>query len=537
MKKKAVLLGLAALTVASLAGCGSSEPDPLDDDPIQLQKDPAKDYEFADSSNAEGSANYEIFVRSFYDSNGDGVGDLGGIKEKLPYLADMGYKSLWLMPIFPSGSYHGYDVLDYFSVNSDYGTLDDFDSLVSEAKKYNIEIVLDMVLNHCSRSNPYFTQALADYKAGRTGADSKADWFNFGEGGDHVYEGVYYESRFDANMPDFNLDCEAVRDEMESIIKFWIGHGVKGFRLDAVLYYYYQNTSKNTEFLNWLSDTAHKYDPDFHMVGECWVSDTALDPYFSSECDSFFDFSIASGGDNCCINFIKGYGRASNLSEFIQNHEERRKSLNADAYSTYFLSNHDQDRISKNFTDTNLYKSACTFYTLLPGDVYTYYGEEIALKGTRKTYPDDQNDVRRRLPMVWSGRNKAGECAFPDKSHPELDDNEQVSKGVEDQQNEAFSLLKHYKMMIHLRNKYSWIKHAKYKDVTSLLGISDFSVMAYSLTYGDNRIVVVHNFSSYNIEATSPGTEILEQINIMHRIPELSEGKLRLAAHSSVILK
>ncbi len=536
MRKRTLLLPLVALALAPLAGC-SAEKDPLDDDPIKLQKDPATDYEYADSSNAEGSANYEIFVRSFYDSNGDGIGDLNGVKAKLPYLADMGYKSLWLMPIFPSGSYHGYDVLDYFNVNSDYGTLDDFDSLVSEAKKYNIEIVLDMVLNHCSLQNPYFTQSFADYKANKTGEDSKADWFNFGPGGDHIYQGVYYESRFDANMPDFNLDSEGVRAEMEKIVKFWIGHGVKGFRLDAVLYYYYLNVDQNVAFLNWLSETAKKYDPDFHMVGECWTSDSALDSYYVSACDSFFDFSVASGGDSSCINFIKGYGRVSNLSEFIEKHENYRKKKNPSSYSSYFLSNHDQDRIAKNFADTNLYKSACTFYTLLPGDVYTYYGEEIALKGTRKTNPDDQNDVRRRLPMVWSEKNKTGECSFPDPSAPELNNNDQVSKGAEDQLKESFSLTNHYKMMIHLRNKYSWIKHASYKNLCDDLHSGEFSVMAYSLTYGEQKIIVVHNFASYNVEVSVPATEILEQINIMHRIPELSEGTLRLAAHSSVILK
>lgn len=441
------------------------------------------------------------------------------------------------MPIFPSGSYHGYDVTDYYSVNKDYGTLEDFDSLVSEAKKHNIDIMLDMVLNHCSLQNPYFTQSFADYQAGKTGSDSKADWFNFGPGGDHIYQGVQYESRFDANMPDFNLDSEGVRKEMEEIVKFWINRGVKGFRLDAVLYYYYQNTERNVEFLNWLADTCHKYDPDFYMVGEAWVDDGLLNSYFDSKCDSFFGFAIASGGMTSCVNFIKGYGNAEKLSKAIESAESNRKKRNANSYTSYFLSNHDQDRVAKNFTDDSAYKSACTFYTLLPGTSYTYYGEEIALKGTRKTYPDDQNDVRRRLPMIWSESDKTGECSFPDKSHPELNDSEQVSKGVGDLQSEPFSLLNHYKMMIHLRNKYSFIKHATYKDLTSVLDSSELSVMAYSLTYGEEKIIVVHNFASYNVEVTSPGNEILEQINISHRIPELSGGKLKLAAHSSVILK
>ena len=573
MNKKPLSLGLCLLGLVSLSSCGaagdskedvpSEEPsssadassalpetssesssesssieiDPLDDDPISLAKDPAKDYEYAPSSNENGSMHYEIFVRSFFDSNGDGIGDLNGVKAKLPYLADMGYKSIWLMPIFPSPSYHGYDVTDYFSVNKDYGTLEDFDSLVEEAKKHNIDIMLDMVLNHCSIQNPYFTEAFADYKAGKTGEDSKADWFNFGPGGDHIYQGVYYESRFNANMPDFNLDCEAVREEIEKIVKFWIDRGVKGFRLDAVLYYYYMNVDKNVAFLNWLSDTVHKYDPDFYLVGEAWTEDAALNSYFASKCDSFFAFSEASGGMNSCVNFIKGYGNAAKLSQAIQSAENNRKKKNSNSYTSYFLSNHDQDRIAKNFTVDATYKSACTYYALLPGTSYTYYGEEIALKGARGTNPDDQNDVKRRLPMIWSQNDKTGECSFPDKTRLDLDTTQQVSKGVEDQLNEPFSLTKHYKMMIHLRNKYSWIKRATYKDLTSSLSSDEKSLMAYSLSYGEERIVVVHNFASHNVEVSSPASSIIDQINIAHRIPELQGGKLRLAAHSSVIMK
>ncbi len=547
MRKNIAIIALTVLTLVSLTGCNranedsshqeTSTYDPLDEDEIYLQKDMAKDYVYAPSSNENGSMNYEIFVRSFYDSDGDGIGDLNGVKAKLPYLADMGYKTIWLMPIHPSGSYHGYDVINYYKVNADYGTLEDFDSLVSEAKKYNIDIMLDMVLNHCSIQNSYFQEAFADYKAGKSGDDSKADWFNFGSTGDHAYQGVYYESKFDASMPDFNLDSEGVRAEIENIVKFWIERGVKGFRLDAVLYYYYQNTSQNIAFLNWLADTCHKYDPSFYMVGECWASSALLSSYFASKCDSFFDFSLPSGGDNVCISYLKGYGRIKNVSQNIEKNEALRKEKNPDAYSSYFLSNHDMDRIAKNFTEEDIYKAACSFYTLLPGAAYTYYGEEIALKGTRNTNPDDQNDVKRRLPMIWSKTDKTGECSFPDKTRPDLDTTVQVEEGVENQQSKPFSLTNHYKMMIHIRNKYSWIKHASYKDLSSALQTSEYSVMAYSLSYEEEKIIVVHNFSSHNVEVTSPGTEILEQINTAHRIPELSEGKLRLAAHSSVILK
>lgn len=535
-------------TLASLAGCSPKDPASLapassssvwsDEDEMPMSHDDSADYVYADSSNAEGSMHYEIFVRSFYDSDGDGIGDLNGVKAKLPYLAEMGYKSLWLMPICPSPTYHGYDIANYYAINSDYGTLADFDALVAAAKTYNIDIMIDMVLNHCSIMNPYFSASYADYIAGKTGAESKADWFNWGPGGQHAYKGTYYESRFDASMPDFNLDSTGVRAEMEKIVKFWIGHGVAGFRLDAVLYYYYQATDPNVAFLNWLEGMAHQYDPHFYMVGECWASDGALNSYFASACDSFFRFSEATGGDSNFVNMVKGYTRADIIAETVENNERVVHEENPTGYSSYFLSNHDQDRVSKNFTNMDAYKAACSLYALLPGTSYTYYGEEIALEGTRTTGTnDDLSDVKRRLPIIWSASDKTGECTFPEKNRPELNDTEQVKVGVLDQLATPFSLTNHYKMMIHLRNKYAFIKNATFTSLCSALNTSERSVMAYRLSKGDDSIIVVHNFASHNVEVSAPATTVLETINTTHRLPEIANGKLKLGAYSSIILK
>lgn len=480
---------------------------------------------------------YELFVRSFYDSNGDGIGDLNGVKAKLPYLSEMGYKSLWLMPICPSPTYHGYDITDYYEINPDYGTLADFDGLVAAAKTYNIDIMIDMVFNHCSIKHPYFTQSYDDYIAGKTGTDSKADWFNWGPGGQHAYNGTFYESRFDASMPDFNLDSTGVRAEMEKIVKFWIGHGVAGFRLDAVLYYYYQATDPNVAFLTWLEGVAHAVDPNFYMVGECWASDGAVNSYYASKCDSFFRFGEATGGDSNFVNMIKGYTRASTIADTLATNESVLHQTNPAGYSSYFLSNHDQDRVSKNFTNVDAYKSACSLYALLPGTSYTYYGEEIALVGTRTTGTyDDLSDVKRRLPMIWSATDKTGECAFPEKNRTDLNTTKQVSVGVSEQLATPFSLLNHYKMMIHLRNQYPFIKNATFTSLCSALNTDERSVMAYKLSSGSESLIVVHNFASYNVEVTAPGTSIKVQINTTHRLPELANGKLKLGAHSSVIL-
>ena len=161
---------------------------------VVLEKDFADDYVIDENvSNENGSMSYEVFVRSFYDSNGDGIGDLNGVTYKLPYFKSLGIKTLWLMPIMPSPTYHGYDVSDYYSIHKDYGTIDDYKNLVKEAEKYNIDIMIDMVLNHCSNQNPYFRESYEDYIYGNTNEDSKADWYVWETGGGN-YNGLQYEA-------------------------------------------------------------------------------------------------------------------------------------------------------------------------------------------------------------------------------------------------------------------------------------------------------------------------------------------------------
>ena len=526
----------------SLFSCGNVTSSPatssesVDTDPIPMVFDSATDYAYDENStNEDGSMSYEIFVRSFYDSDGDGIGDLHGVEEKLPYLAGLGIKTLWLMPIHPSPSYHGYDVSDYFDVNPDFGTLADFESLVSEAKKIHIDVMIDLVLNHCSIKNQYFIDSYNDYIAGNTGEGSKIDWFNWGYH-DHAYNGTYYESYFDAGMPDFNLDSTGVKAEMTRIIKFWIDEGVAGFRLDGVYYYYRGVQDKNIAFLNWIKDTAKSFNPDIYLVGECWIADGALNPYFASKCDSFFRFGTATGGDTSLINLVKGYGRASNMAATIENNETVMRTKNANAYSSYFLSNHDQDRISKNFTpETN--KAAASLYILLPGTPFMYYGEEISLVGKRTLSPDDYSDVKRRLPMIWSAVDKTGQCVFHEPSKPYLDNTVQVTEGVEEKSVESFSLLKHYKKVINIRNKYPFIKNGVFTSLCAALNTTEKSVMAYKITNGSDYITVVHNFNSYNVQVTAPGTEIVDEINTSHRLPSLTSGTLTLGAFSTVIMK
>ena len=483
---------------------------------------------------------YEIFVRSFYDSDGDTIGDLNGVKAKIPYLADLGIKTVWLMPIHNSPSYHGYDVSDYYSVLPDYGTLNDFDALVAEASRYNIDIMLDMVFNHSSNKCSWYTQALNDYKNNNNSSTSKKDWYCFArsqqDGYVSVGGGVYVEARFSSSMPEFNLDTPAVRNEIENVTKFWIEHGVKGFRLDAVYYYYFANRDKNVEFLTWLEQTAHKYDPNFYMVGECWNSDTDVINYHASECDSFFNFgSAVNGQGETIVNAAKGQSNVNNFATYIQNFESKIKAKNPNSYSSYFLSNHDQDRSSKFLTDENKAKAAASLYCLLPGTPFMYYGEEISLKGVRGG--SDNTDANRRLPIVWSSESTQGQCGFPEPAKQSIAMTGQVTIGVEDQLKNGWSLLNHYKKVINVRNKYPFLKEGIFTNMISQLGTEDQHVLAYKIQSGSEYIVIIHNFNSSSVTVNAIGTEIMDSINTSKVAPKINGSKVTIGAHSTVLIK
>ncbi len=560
MKKRATCLMLISLfSLSLLTGCNSSggstsgEDDMFDDD-IGKDDDQKEKFTFKSDgwtaypidnsvSNENGSMSYEIFVRSFYDSNNDGIGDFRGVASKLDYLKDMGIKTVWLMPIHPSPTYHGYDVTDYYAVNPDYGTMDDFDYLVEEAGKRHIDIMLDMVLNHSSDQHQWFKKSLEDFANQNADEDSKADWYvwSVGQGKDYkIYNGqaYTYEAGFGASMPDFNLDSTAVRAEMEKITKHWIDHGVKGFRLDAVKYYYPAETG-SIEFMDWLEDTAHKYDSNFYMVGECWTSQQIVQRYHKSKLDSFFNFNSSregSGADGL-IPLIKRITNGNNFGNAIEQNEKIIKQNNPNAYSSYFFSNHDMDRVSNSLTEEYA-STAINVLATMPGTPFLYYGEEILLKGERQGA--DSSDARRRLPMIWSKNDKTGECEFPEKNRPDLSTNDQVKDGVADQLSKPFSVLNAYRYAINVRNKYPIFKHGVFTNITESLKADDKRLVGYKLSTGDNStaVVVIHNLSLFAATMDMPGgMKIAEQLNPNRKLSEVDEqGKLHIYGGNSVIL-
>lgn len=250
MKKRIIsTLVVLALLFSMLIGCMFSGGD--DDANLNIIDDNYRNY-------------YEIFVGSFYDSDGDGMGDLNGVTEKLDYITDLGCNGIWLMPIMPSPTYHKYDVEDYENVDSAYGTAEDFKKLVDACHEKGIRLVIDLVMNHSSSKHPWFTQA-CEYLAGLKDGEQPdlsvcpyAGYYNFSnEKVSQTYYQVpgttnwWYEGSFWSEMPDLNMENDAVRKEFENIADYWMDLGVDGFRMDAAMHYTENATVANSDVLNW----------------------------------------------------------------------------------------------------------------------------------------------------------------------------------------------------------------------------------------------------------------------------------------------
>lgn len=352
-------------------------------------------------NNYDGRVFYEIFVRAFNDTNGDGIGDINGVTEKLDYLKDLGVGGIWLMPINPSPSYHGYDVIDYKAINEEYGTMDDFKRLLEEAHKRDIKIFIDMVINHSSSENNWFKEAskgkanpYRDYyiwtsdkeEASKMSPMGTMPWSKF-KGNDEYHYGIFWEG-----MPDLNLDNDKVKEELKDIAKFYIDMGVDGFRMDAVKWFY-NEIEPNNKFITEYSNYCKSLNKDFVLVGEVWDGPYAMAEYQTS-LDSFFDFTL---GDKVTKGLLSQ--NIEMIPESIAMSYELYTEKNKDFVVAPFLSNHDQNRVMNSLGKSEeKMKMAAAIYLTLPGTPFIYYGEETGMTGIK---PDE--DIRE--PFIWDNKD------------------------------------------------------------------------------------------------------------------------------------
>ena len=432
---------------------------------------------------------YEIFVRSFRDSDGDGIGDFNGITEKLDYLQELGIKGLWLMPINPSPSYHGYDVTDYYAVNPEYGTMDDFKRLLEEAHKRDIKVIIDLVLNHTSAQHPWFKEALTSeseyhdwYKWSETDPGTRGPW-----GATAWYKAsndLYYYAIFWDQMPDLNYDNEAVQEESKKVTSFWLTDvGVDGFRLDAVRY-----LAEDTQLAD--SDATHAYledwgtyyrsvNPQAFTVGEAWTDNANVKEYIktNSELDSAFNFDLAAA-------ILKAISESSNSAlRFILQTTVRDFPEQDNAN---FLTNHDMPRVMNQLgQDVEKVKAAAGILLTAPGIPFLYYGEEIGMMGSK---PDEFI----RTPMQWTGGEGAG---FTDGVPWEAINADYTTVNVAAQTGDADSLLEHYRSLIQIRKAHPALQFGK----TYVAESNSSKLVSYLRTTEEETLLVVINIDDTSV--------------------------------------
>lgn len=552
MKLKKILSVLTSLTIASsialcTIGCGdetkTENATPVNTYTYNIPQDYCRTY-------------YEVFVRSFADGDGDGIGDLRGLINNLDYLndgddsttTDLGVNGIWLMPINASPSYHGYDVTDYKAVNPDYGTMDDFEELVEECNKRGIWIQMDLVLNHTSKNHPWFQNALSDAAGGLDPEES--EWmqrYDIYKVNDPIIckesypvpgrSALRYGSSFTESMPDLNLrdmETNGLKQEIQSIVDFWLEKGVRSFRLDAVPWACNSSVSYNEDngvFWGWFNDYCNTkgaevfgtpddgVDRYCYNVGEVWGTQPAINDFIGTGM-SCFNYTMGGSSGSSFPNAANGFYTGG-----IAMYTSQLASVQADALAkdehailSNFLSNHDNSRSAGYMmNDPVRIKRAAALYMLAPGNPYIYYGEELGAEGIQRVGSSDV-DPNVRLPFNWGDSSKGLTQNPPGTNFTGTFKGNQRQGSWADQTNDANSILTYYRRVIQLRNRFPEIGRgvvtpyavngsgeiqtqeavraangvasgASFNGVNALNG----TVAAYTLTWGNEKILIVHN--------------------------------------------
>ena len=519
MKRVSFLQSLLLTFVFLLTGCFSfrSSTEPMPRLPAeQLQSFPPH------------GVYYEIFVRTFADSDGDGIGDLNGVISKLDYLEALGIEGIWFMPINPSPSYHGYDVTDYYGIHEDYGTIEDMKRLVEEARKRDIKIIVDFVLNHSSVEHPWFEKALLREEPYRnfyvwandsTNINEKGEWGQsiWHERSGQIYEGVFWDG-----MPDLNYDSPELKQEMLKVGAYWLEQiGVDGFRLDAAKHIYGPHQyvtyhGRNVEFWTEFKEEMERINSDVLLVGEVWDEAIVVVPYLTGLHSTFnFDLSAA------ILDTVKGEAD-SGIVDLLKDTYNVYSTVNPDFIDSTFITNHDMERVMSEVRgDVQKAKMAASILLTLPGNPFIYYGEEIGMEGRK---PDEYI----REPFVWTIDGRADhQTKYPSSKY----NRDTRKKALEAQIDDTTSIFNHYKNMIYARRA----SEALIKGNIDSSTLDQDGLLSFYRQSENDSVFVVHNL-----------TKKVKTIEINQDYPELHYAtfivdeigsELEIPAYSTIILK
>ena len=494
---------------------------------------------------------YQIYPKSFLDTNGDGLGDLKGVTAKLDYLEKLGVDYIWLTPFFVSPQNdNGYDVADYRAIDPRYGTMADFEELVTQAEARNIRIMLDMVFNHTSTYHQWFQKALAgdpvyqDYyifRPGKPDGTPPTNWESKfgGNAWEYVPQlGKYYLHLFDKTQADLNWENPAVRKEVQDIVRFWMGKGVKGFRFDVVNLIskgeyaddfqgdgrrFYTDGPRIHEFLHELNRESFGQDPEIITVGE--MSSTSMENcfrYAGADCGelsmvfSFHHLKVDFMGNDKWVLVPTDFGK---LKDILFSWQEGMAAHNA--WNAVFWCNHDQPRVVSRFGDEGEYwkesaKMLANIVHAMRGTPYVYQGEELGMTNANFTRLDQYRDVESlnhyqilrdkgmseesvynilkvhsrdnsRTPMQWDATAQGGFTT----GEPWISVNPNTATiNAQAQVEDKDSIFAHYQALIRLRHTYDVFAQGDFTPLTP----DHPAVLAYQRKYQGQELICVSNF-------------------------------------------
>lgn len=450
---------------------------------------------------------YEIFVRSFADSDGDGVGDFNGLTARLDTLndgdpnthGDLGINGIWLMPIHPSPSYHGYDVTDYRDVNPAYGSMADFERFLAEAHKRGIKVIIDFVLNHSAKDHPWFKDAVASKTS------EHRDWYTFRDAPDPRWKrpwdggsvwhktatGEHYYGLFWSGMPDVNLANAQAAEAMVSAMEFWLAKGVDGFRVDAVRHLFESEDGtlvdqpQSHAFMKAARQRLLTKYPEAVLVAEAWTDSQTVAEYFGDNGDEFqLAFSFDAGG--AMVTAAKD-GLKVTMAQFTKTANE---AYSDRGFEAPFLTNHDMPRVMRQLKgDTAAARVSAATLLAQPGTPFIYYGEEIGMQGGASSKDEDK-----RTPMRWNA--EAGYGFSTGKPWHEADEAEGVD--LQSQHKDPNSLWRLYRDLIRLRQESPALSDGQARALPITGGAR--GTFALLRQHGAERVLFVAN---YHTEASA----------------------------------
>lgn len=444
---------------------------------------------------------YEIFVGSFSDHDGDGIGDLTGIMDRMDYLNDgdpqsglsLGIGGIWLTPVYASHSYHKYDVDDYYRVDPSFGTNEDLKALIDLCHSRGVKVILDLPINHTGKDNPWFKNFINSHILNNP-SNIYYDLYSWQDSSlpnpagrtFYKYPGtkVAYECNFSSDMPELNFDSPLARQYVLDAAKYYLEMGVDGFRFDAAKYIYYGDHEKSAEFWNWYLGELRAVKPDIYTVAEVWDSEGITNRYTPYTDCFHFSVSQASG----LIAETAKAGDVNRFTAYVQDYQETIRSLNPSAQDVMFISNHDMDRCAGYLTAASgQMQMAANLYLLSPGSPFIYYGEEVGLRGSRGSASTDAN---RRLAMPWGDGDTVS-----DPVGTTYDPAKKISFPVLQQTEDKSSLYNYYKSLLLIRSANPEIAVGQY----TALQLAGTKLGGFISTYADSYCIVLHNTSKQQV--------------------------------------